>query len=120
MFIVLDSQNHNQPPIHNIGLCTTHKIQRLTHSFVGVCPPTHASLLTTNRYNFDTAKVALTCHDLGDCLPRFEGHAKNPGPSYPQAITLVDPAPESMRGLYVVASNNKEDIWITKIDYSSI
>ena len=37
---------------------------------------------------FDEVGVALTCTDLSStsrCLPRFPGHAKNPGPSYPQA-----------------------------------
>ena len=107
--------------------------------------------LSSDGFTFDSAFVALTCHDLGGCSPRcvskcwlfrsvffvlffyfsdvflqiscairFAGHAKNPGPSYPQAITLVDPAPTELQGLYVVSSNNKEDIWITKFEYSKL
>jgi len=67
---------------------------------------------------FDEVGVALTCTDLSStsrCLPRFPGHAKNPGPSYPQALTVVHPAPKELQGLYVASSNNKEDIWMTKV-----
>jgi len=73
-------------------------------------------------YAFNRVAVALTCTDLGNnstCSPRYAGAAKNPGPSYPQGLTVVAPAPEELRGFYVCASNNKEDIWIAKIAYDS-
>ena len=78
-------------------------------------------------FDFDSVGVAMTCTNLTsvsggvhttNCKPRFEGKSKNAGPSYPQALTVVAPAPEEHRGFYVAASNNKEDIWITKLDYS--
>lgn len=53
------------------------------------------------------------------CQPRYAGGGKNPGPSYPQGLAVVAPAPEAVRGFYVVATNNKEDVWITKIDFGS-
>ena len=43
----------------------------------------------------------------------------NVGPSYPQAVSVVGPgAPESMRALYVVATNNKEDVVVSKVPWS--
>ena len=79
-------------------------------------------------FNFDSVGVAMTCTNLTsvsggvhttNCKPRYEGRSKNAGPSYPQALSVVAPAPEEHRGFYVAASNNKEDIWITKLDYGS-
>ena len=73
--------------------------------------------------SFETALVAITCTDLDEmtkCLPRFPGKSKNPGPSYPQAIAVVDPAPSSLVGFYVGASVNKEDIWVVKMAYADI
>jgi len=72
--------------------------------------------------NFDSALVAMTCTDLDaqtGCLPRFEGKSKNAGPSYPQGVTVTAPAPVELRGFYVGASVNKEDIWVTKLNFSS-
>jgi hypothetical protein len=43
------------------------------------------------------------------------------GPSYPQALSVVGPgAPESMQGLYVVATNNKEDVVITHVPWDEV
>lgn len=42
------------------------------------------------------------------------------GPSYPQGLTVVAPAPESVRGLYVVATNNKEDVVVTKVSFDEL
>lgn len=71
---------------------------------------------------FSKVGVGLTCHNLSStsgCLPRYEGHAKNPGPSYPQALTVVEPAPPNLRGLYLIASNNKEDVWVAKFPFAA-
>lgn len=73
---------------------------------------------TSDGVVFDAIGVAITCTDLSaesKCLPRFEGKSKNAGPSYPQALTVVAPAPEELRGFYVASSNNKEDIWMVKV-----
>jgi len=72
---------------------------------------------------FDQVGVAMTCTDLGNnstCSPRYDGKSKNPGPSYPQALTVVDPAPGPLQGFYVCASNNKEDIWVAKVEYGDL
>ena len=70
---------------------------------------------------FDTAVVGMTCTQLDNvtgCEPRYPGMSKNAGPSYPQAIAVVAPAPEELRGFYIGASVNKEDIWVSKLEYS--
>lgn len=44
----------------------------------------------------------------------------NVGPSYPQALTVVDPAPAAIQGLYVVSTNNKEDVVMTKMSWKDV
>ena len=53
--------------------------------------------------------------EASSCGAAFEGKGKTPGPSYPQAVSVVAPAPEALRGLYVAATNNKEDVWVVKV-----
>lgn len=77
--------------------------------------------LATSRdgLNFDSVGVVLTCSDLGpssNCTSRYK--LKTPGPSYPQGVALVDPAPPALHAFYVAASNNKEDIWLARIEYT--
>ena len=75
--------------------------------------------------HFNKIGVALTCHDLprGDasssCKPLFN-HNVNYGVSYPQVLQVVQPAPEDHQGLYIAASNNKEDIWIVKLNSDDV
>eukprot|EP01084_Bolivina_argentea_P050635 93130_1 len=74
-------------------------------------------------YVFGKVGVIMTCTNLSatsNCVARYEGKGQNNGPSYPQGITIIDPAPENVQGLYVVASNNKEDIFITHIPFHAI
>lgn len=77
---------------------------------------------STDGYTFDKVGVVITCTALSTtstCEPRFVGKSKNRGPSYPQALTVVDPAPIEHQGIYIVTTNNKEDVWITKLNFSS-
>ena len=75
--------------------------------------------------HFNKIGVALTCHDLprGDasssCKPLFN-HNVNYGVSYPQVLQVVQPAPKDHQGLYIAASNNKEDIWIVKLNSDDV
>ena len=72
--------------------------------------------------NFSSCRVVQSCTHLlhnSTCTARSPTN-KNVGPSYPQALTVVDPAPEAVQGLYVVATNNKEDVVITRIPWSSV
>ena len=64
---------------------------------------------------------------VGECRPRtcpfvFDVatccHVRT-GPSYPQGMSVVAPAPEEHVGFYVVATNNKEDVWVAKVPYDS-
>jgi len=67
---------------------------------------------------FDRAAAVMSCVALGGCQPRFAGRAKNPGPSYPQAVAVTEPA--SMAALYVVATNNKEDVVVARVPFSEL
>lgn len=60
----------------------------------------------------------MSCELLGQCGPRVPGHAKDAGPSYPQAVTVLSP-PE-VAGLFVVATNNKEDVVVAKVPFSAL
>eukprot|EP00041_Stephanoeca_diplocostata_P019697 m.428250 g.428250 ORF g.428250 m.428250 type:complete len:491 (+) comp21375_c0_seq4:217-1689(+) len=77
---------------------------------------------SVDGYQFNKAVAVVSCTALPDttsvCHPRFGGTGKNPGPSYPQGLTVVAPAPLQHQGFYVVATNNKEDVWVTKLNFS--
>jgi hypothetical protein len=60
----------------------------------------------------------MSCELLKQCGPRVPGRAKNPGPSYPQAVTVL--SPPDVAGLYVVATNNKEDVVVAKVPFDSL
>lgn len=71
---------------------------------------------------FDKCFVIQTCHDLlpsSSCTARYKSN-RNVGPSYPQGLTVVDPAPKNIQGFYVVSTNNKEDVVVTKVDFSKL
>ena len=64
--------------------------------------------------------VTLNCHGNADMHAwPLSGKSKNRGPSYPQGLTVVPPAPPRMQGLWVVATNNKEDVWVTHLPFGS-
>jgi hypothetical protein len=67
--------------------------------------------------DWSTCAVAMTCTDLkGDqCGPRYSGKAKNPGPSYPQGVVVP-----SLGALFVVATNNKENVWVGRLPLQSL
>ena len=82
--------------------------------------------------DFDDCRVVQTCHNLtfypslhfpkdikSVCGARNPVN-KNVGPSYPQGVSVVEPAPKEVQGLYVVATNNKEDVIVTKVAWESI
>jgi len=71
--------------------------------------------LSDDGYEWSSCAVAMTCTDLeGDgCVAKFPGKYKNPGPSYPQGVVAFD-------SLFVVATNNKENVWIGKLPLASL
>ena len=79
--------------------------------------------LSADGYNFSSCRVIQTCTDLAHKKSSCKARQKdnhNVGPSYPQGLGIVSPAPEELVGFYVVATNNKEDVVITKVPWFSI
>ena len=64
------------------------------------------------------AHAVMSCEELGGCKPRIPGMHKDTGPSYPQGVVVS--APPGMAGLYVVATNNKEDVVVAKVPFESL
>ena len=72
--------------------------------------------------NFTSCAVLMDCNDIAHnstCTKRGAGGASG-GPSYPQALSVVAPAPELLRGFYVVATNNKEDVVVARFPWSAL
>ena len=83
--------------------------------------------VSVDGWNFSHVQVVMTCTNLSaesTCAPRVEGGGKNPGPSYPQAISIVNPSDDTHDPnagyFYVVATNNKEDVWMTRLPLSAL
>ena len=73
--------------------------------------------------DFSVCKIVQTCLDMAGgaskCKARQAANG-NVGPSYPQGVSVVAPAPAAMQGLYVVATNNKEDVVITRVPWAAL
>lgn len=81
--------------------------------------------LSADGYNFSKCMTVQTCTAMAggksNCKARQPGGVnKNVGPSYPQGLSVVHPAAEAVQGLYVVATNNKEDVVITRIPWAAL
>jgi hypothetical protein len=75
--------------------------------------------------NFSSAYVGITCTLLNDtttsadpCKPKYAGKYKNSGPSYAQGLAIAPP--NKAAGFYFVATNNKEDVWVTYVPLGSL
>ena len=70
---------------------------------------------------FDTVRVVMTCTDTGvvnsTCRSR---NNVGGGIAYPQALTVAPPAPVSLQGFWVVATNNKEDVIVARVPFSAL
>jgi len=72
--------------------------------------------LAPDGLNFTAVRVVLDCAAIAansTCVARSRAGASG-GPSYPQAIAVEAPAPAALRGFFVVATNNKEDVVIAR------
>jgi hypothetical protein len=73
--------------------------------------------------DFSAVGVVMTCTNSSipgsGCGGRGGGN-NNVGPSYPQALAVAAPAPAEMQGFYVVATNNKEDVVVTKLPFAAL
>ena len=77
--------------------------------------------VSADGWNFDRSVGVMSCAKLGKterCGPRMKGRSKDKGPSYPQAVAVTSPA--NMSGLYVVATNNKEDVWVARVPFARL
>ena len=78
--------------------------------------------LAGDGLNFTACVALLSCRGLrpnSTCVKRGPGGASG-GPSYPQALSVVAPAPGALRGLYVVATNNKEDVVVVRFPWTAL
>jgi hypothetical protein len=73
---------------------------------------------SADGFTWDTAVGVMSCKQLEQCGPRYPGRAKGPGPSYPQAVTVLDPP--QLAGLWVTATNNKEDVVVVKVPFPAL
>ena len=78
--------------------------------------------LAPDGLNFTAVRWLLDCHALAPnstCVARGPGGSSG-GPSYPQALAVTAPAPAPLRGFYVVATNNKEDVVIARVPLEDV
>lgn len=69
--------------------------------------------LSTDGFDFNQSFALLSCTQLaGGCVDRG-GNGGGPGVSYPQGALVT--APAWAEGLWVVFSNNKEDIHVARV-----
>ena len=73
---------------------------------------------SSDGLHFDRSVGVMSCKELGKtetCGPRMAGKAKDKGTSYPQGVVVTV---KNISGLYVVATNNKEDVWVARVPFS--
>lgn len=71
--------------------------------------------------SWDTALAVATCADLAParaaCRRCNPGRSTGTGLAYPQVLVLADAAlPQALRGMWIIWSLNKEDIYVTRAD----
>eukprot|EP01116_Phalansterium_solitarium_P000090 TRINITY_DN10058_c0_g1_i2.p1 TRINITY_DN10058_c0_g1~~TRINITY_DN10058_c0_g1_i2.p1 ORF type:complete len:419 (-),score=100.75 TRINITY_DN10058_c0_g1_i2:31-1287(-) len=105
----------------NTGVLPDGRVFFLSNSLKYVIRDPLTIALSRDGWSFDQAYVVISCTLLGpsnvECKPRWQGKYKNPGPSYPQGLAVTAP---KVQGLYVVVTNNKEDVWVAKMEFSNI
>jgi len=87
------------------------------------CPSRDPLVLATspNGLRWDAAVAVATCADLAParaaCRRRNPGRGTGTGLAYPQVLVLAGAgAPPALQGVWLVWSNNKEDIYVTRAD----
>lgn len=68
--------------------------------------------LTRDGYAFDEVYAVVSCTQLSGCVDRG-GNGGGPGVSYPQGVVVTEPP--AAAGLWIVASNNKEDVFVLHV-----
>jgi hypothetical protein len=74
---------------------------------------------SADGYHFTGAVAVMSCKTLdGQCSPRYAGASKHGGQAYPQAVAVTGPS--KMAGLWIAATNNKEDVWVAKVAFTAL
>ena len=108
----------NQPANINAGVLPSSGRRYMA---LNPCASRDPLVLATSRdgLQWDTAMAVATCADLAPdraaCRRRNPGRSTGTGLAYPQVLVLADPAlPHSVQGMWLIWSNNKEDIYVTR------
>lgn len=79
---------------------------------------------TRDGWAWDSAASVVSCHDLpaGHCTARYPNSGKDStSVAYPQGLAITDPAAlDYLRAFWVVYTNNKEDVFISRVPFSSL
>jgi hypothetical protein len=75
---------------------------------------------SADGFAFDYAVAVMSCEALHQCGPRVPGRSKGHGPSYAQGVTVTGGENKAAAGLYVVATNNKEDVVVSFVPFTSL
>jgi hypothetical protein len=107
----------------NAGALPDGRVFLLSNPLLGGIRDPLTIALSRDGLDFSVVGVVMTCTDTGfsnsTCGSRNE--PKNDvGPSYPQGLTIVPPAPSELQGLWVVATNNKEDVLVAHLAFSAL
>ena len=73
---------------------------------------------STDGVNFSNPKVALSCDQIGGVCKPFSEKGRGGDVSYPQAVALASPS--NLAALWVIVSNNKQEIYMLRLDYANI
>ena len=78
--------------------------------------------LSQDGFNFSRAFAIASCTALPGLNSTCTGRhgANGNGPSYPQALTVVAPAPAELQGMWVVSTNCKEDVLLSRFPHSAL
>ena len=109
----------NQPANINAGALPSGR----RYLALNPCPSRDPLVLATSPEGlaWDTELAVATCTDLAParaaCSRRNPGRNTGTGLAYPQVLVLDGAAqPPALRGTWLIWSNNKEDIWVTRAD----
>ena len=121
--IALSADGRNFTSVAVVQTCTNLPLLPSTLSNASL-PPTTEDAVGMAQMGVDDAGHARAL-DPGSpnrttCVARQAANVRS-GPCYPQAVSVIGPgAPPSMRGLYVIASNNVEDVVVSRIPWEQL
>lgn len=109
----------NQPANINAGALPSGR----RYLALNPCPSRDPLVIATSPdgLRWDVSLAVATCADLAPvgaaCRRRNPGRSTGTGLAYPQVLVLADAAlPAAIQGTWLIWSNNKEDIYVTRAD----